>query len=60
MPQFTCRGDTFEYAITRSDRKTLGIYFHPELRIEIRVPQTATESEITERVHKRRNWIVKQ
>lgn len=60
MPQFTYRNETYDYTINRSDRKTLGIYVHPDLTIEIKAPLSATEPEIAERVHKRRSWIVRQ
>ena len=60
MPQFKYQGHTYEYEIRRSQRKTLGIYVHPELRIEVRAPHSATLEEIAERIHKRRSWIVKQ
>ncbi|MCO6475215.1 MAG: M48 family metallopeptidase [Phaeodactylibacter sp.] len=60
MPKFTYRGHTYDYTIRRSARKTLGIYVHPDLRIEVRAPHNATLEDIEERVRKRRSWIVRQ
>jgi predicted metal-dependent hydrolase len=60
MPQFRYRDEAYSYQLTRSGRKTLGIYVHPDLRIEVRAPEDAPEQDIQERVHKRRGWIVKQ
>lgn len=60
MPEFTYRGQTFEYDIRRTERKTLGIYVYPELRIEVRAPEGVSVEEIAARVQKRRKWIVQQ
>ena len=60
MPSFVYRESTYDYEITRSNRKTLGIYVHPDLRIEVKAPEAAALEDITEKVSKRRNWIVKQ
>ena len=59
MPSFTYQNQEYEYSITRSRRKTLGIYVHPNLQIEVKAPQESAIEEIAERVQKRRNWIVK-
>lgn len=60
MPAFQYRGKQYEYEVNRRDRKTLGIYVHPDLRIEVRAPRGASEDAIEEKVHKRRRWIVRQ
>ena len=60
MPEFSFRGELFEYEIQRSVRKTLGIYVHPDLRIEVRAPRDAAEADIAAIVRKRRAWIVRQ
>lgn len=59
MPQFSYRNEAYSYTLERSERKTLGIYVHPDLRIEVRAPEEATAQEIEERLHKRRGWIVR-
>lgn len=60
MPSFRYRDQSYEYSLTRSTRKTLGIYVHPDLSVEVRAPLDAPEPEISARVHKRRSWIVRQ
>lgn len=60
MPAFVYKDRTYEYEVTAKQRKTLGIYVHPDLRIEVRVPDGTPSAVIKEKVHKRRSWIVKQ
>lgn len=60
MPKLEYRGRASEYRITRSDRKTLGIYVHPDLRVEARAPLHAEEDKIHARMLKRRRWIFRQ
>jgi len=60
MHQFRYRNQEYAYTLTRSERKTLGIYVHPDLRIEVRAPEDAPEQDIRERIQKRRGWIVRQ
>lgn len=60
MPSFRYRDQSYEYTLTRSARKTLGIYVHPDLSVEVRAPLDAPLPDITTRVEKRRRWIVRQ
>jgi len=60
MPSFTYRDTRYQYDVVRTQRKTLGIYVHPDMRIEVRAPQEASLEAIDEKVQKRRRWIVRQ
>lgn len=60
MPNFMYHNEKYEYEVVRTRRKTLGIYVHPDMRIEVRAPRGASPKAIDEKVQKRRRWIVRQ
>ncbi len=46
--------------VIRSDRRTMAISVLPNGTIEVRVPKHCSDTQIVERLHKRRKWIQKQ
>ncbi len=57
---FHYRNQEFSYSIHRTHRKTLGIYVHPDLTIEVRTSEDTAIGDIQAMVHKRRGWIVRK
>lgn len=49
-----------EYTIEYRSRKTLGIYVHPDGRVEVKAPVEASLEQIRNHVHRRAPWIYKQ
>ena len=49
-----------EYTIEYRSRKTLGIYVHPDGRVEVKAPMEASLDQIRSHVHRRAPWIYKQ
>ena len=49
-----------EYTIEYRSRKTLGIYVHPDGRVEVKAPMEASLEQIRNHVHRRAPWIYKQ
>lgn len=49
-----------EYTIEYRSRKTLGIYVHPDGRVEVKAPVEASLDQIRSHVHRRAPWIYKQ
>jgi len=48
-----------EYKITYSSRKTIGIYVHRDLTVEVRCPKRTSKKFIEETVNSKRLWIEK-
>lgn len=51
---------TIEYELSYSDRKTLAISVHPDLRVTVVAPEGSPLPQIEEKVHKRADWILRQ
>ncbi len=49
-----------EFILVRRDRKTLAINVHPDQKVEVVAPLTATLESIFEKVHKRAPWVRQQ
>ena len=49
-----------EYTIEYRSRKTLGIYVHPDGRVEVKAPVEASLDQIRSHVHRRAPWIYKE
>jgi predicted metal-dependent hydrolase len=60
MPSFIYKGKEMHYAVSESNRKTLGIYVHPNLEVEVKTPVYTLVHLIAEKVEKRKRWIVKR
>ncbi|SRR5690606_38664334 len=51
---------TIEYELIYSNRKTLAIHVHPDLRVTVVAPEGSDLSRVQEKVHKRAPWILRQ
>lgn len=48
------------YDVERVHRKTLGLYVHPDGSVLVKAPNSTTDDQICEKVHRRAAWILKQ
>ncbi len=48
------------YQLSYTDRETLAIHVHPDLRVTVEAPLDSDFSEIEKRLHKRASWILRQ
>jgi predicted metal-dependent hydrolase len=56
-----CQGDQeIPFSLHLTDRKSLAVEVHPDLRVVARAPQGASLPRILERINKRRHWIAEQ
>lgn len=53
-------GNVILFHVQVSDRKTMEIAVHPDSRVVIKAPRSATENDIRARVCRRARWITKQ
>lgn len=60
MPAIVYKGKEIAYSITESKRKTLGIYVHPNLQVEVRVPSQTPQIIAEERLLKNKRWVYRQ
>ncbi|MGB0431721.1 MAG: M48 family metallopeptidase [Bacteroidia bacterium] len=60
MASVQYKGKEIEFSVVESNRKTLGIYVHPNLEVEVRAPISTPDQLILEKVEKRKRWIGKQ
>lgn len=49
-----------DFIVVYSPRKTLAISVYPDLHIEVKAPESATEKDIKEKVRKKAPWIIRQ
>jgi predicted metal-dependent hydrolase len=50
---------TIPYTLTYTQRKTVGITIHPDLRVEVRAPAAISDQAVEEIIQKRAAWILR-
>lgn len=60
MPSIEYKKEQIAYSVNVSKRKTLGIYVHPNLEVEVRTPPNTSEAIILEKLNKNVRWVYKQ
>ncbi|NLF77128.1 MAG: M48 family metallopeptidase [Chloroflexi bacterium] len=51
---------TVDYSLTYTQRKTLAIHVHPDLRVTVEAPLDSDFTQVEQKMHKRAGWILKQ
>src|SRR5690554_4141673 len=51
---------SIEYELSFSERRTLAIHVHPDLRVTVVAPEGSQLDEVQQKVHRRAPWILRQ
>lgn len=57
IKKFTYGNFNLDYILTYSDRKSMAIIVHPSMRVEVKVPNVATEDEINKFLKSKYVWM---
>ena len=58
--EYQYKDHQIRYELKRTRRKTLGVYIYPDRRVQLRVPQSASQKTIDLYLQKSGGWVVEQ